>query len=62
KPDGIFKKMGLVEGDVLQGVNGRQIKTADDVVEFYNSLKSGSPLSLKIKRQGRQEELRVSFR
>ena len=62
KPESIFKKMGLVDGDVLQGVNDRQIKTAEDVIDFYNILKSGSPLSIRIKRQGRQEELRVSFR
>jgi general secretion pathway protein C len=61
KPDSIFKKMGLIDGDVLQSLNDRQIKTADDMVEFYNSLKSGSPLSVRIKRQGKQEELRVSF-
>ena len=61
RPGGIFQKMRLVEGDVIQGINNIQIKTADDIVEFYNMLKSGSNINLKIRRQGRQESLSYVF-
>jgi type II secretory pathway component PulC len=53
--------MRLADGDIIQGINNKQVKTADDMVEFYNMLKSGSNINLKIKRQGKQESLNYVF-
>lgn len=61
RPDSIFQKIGVANGDIIQGIDDRQIKSADDMVNFYNRLKSGSPLSLRLKRQGRQETYRYTF-
>jgi type II secretion system protein C len=57
----IYQKMRLADGDIIQGINNKQVKTADDMVEFYNMLKSGSNINLKIKRQGKQESLNYVF-
>jgi len=62
RPDSIFQKLGVVNGDIIQGIDDRQIKTADDMVNFYNRLKSGSPMTLRLKRQGRQEAYQYTFR
>jgi general secretion pathway protein C len=62
KPNSIYGKMGLLEGDIIQGVDDRRLTTADDVTALYNSMKSGTSFTLKIKRRGREESLRYVFR
>ena len=62
KSGSIYQKIGLNNGDILQGINNRGIKTADDIMELYNVMKSGSGLALRINRQGRQETFNYVFR
>jgi len=71
KPDGfmvsriksgsIFSKMGMKNGDVIQGVNNQPIGSAEDMLTLYQELKSGSEIMLNIKRRGREEMLRYVF-
>jgi general secretion pathway protein C len=62
KPGSIFRKMGMQNGDIIQGVDNQPIKSPDEMMKLYNKLKSGSAISLNIKRKGRQEELRYIFK
>lgn len=62
KPGSIYEKMGLSEGDIIQGADDRRLITADDMTALYNSMKSGSSFTLRIKRGGRQENLQCVFR
>lgn len=72
KPDGfmvsniqsgsIFQKMGLRSGDVIRGVNDRPITSADDMLELYRGLQSGSEINLNIKRRGKEETLTYIFK
>ena len=62
KPGSIYEKIGLVEGDIVQGTDDRKLTTADDLTALYNSMKSGSSMTLKIKRRGQQESLHYVFR
>jgi general secretion pathway protein C len=72
KPDGfmvsrikqgsIFQKMGLKNGDVIQGVNDSPIGSADDMLELYKGLQSGSEITLNLKRRGKQETLKYTFK
>ncbi len=65
KPDGlnlsgigsgsIFSKMGLKSGDIITGVNGKNIESVDDALKFYESLKSSSNVQLQLKRKGLQK-------
>jgi len=62
KPDGlllshvqqnsIFKEMGLQNGDIVKGVNGKEIQSVDDALKFYESLKSQTAVEVQIERQG----------
>ena len=61
-PDSIFERMGLLDGDIVQAVNNRRIKTPDDVVSFYQGLKSASRLSLLITRDGRRKVLNYKIK
>lgn len=64
KPDGvvineiqsgsIFESVGLVNGDVIQEVNGRPVTGVADLVSLYRDLKPGANLSVKVSRTGRQ--------
>ena len=61
KPGSIYEKIGLIEGDIVQGTDDRRLTTADDLTALYNTMKSGSSLTLKIKRRGQQESIQYVF-
>lgn len=52
QPNSIFKDMGLQNGDIVKGVNGKEIQSVDDALKFYDNLKSSSSVELQIERQG----------
>jgi general secretion pathway protein C len=60
--ESIFHKIGLQNGDIVQGIDERPLRTAEDMVSFYNQMKTASPVSLKLKRQGKQEVFQYTFR
>jgi general secretion pathway protein C len=62
KPGSVYDKIGLTEGDIIQGTDDRKLVSADDMTALYNSIKSGSSFSLKIRRKGLQENLQYVFR
>jgi general secretion pathway protein C len=57
KPNAIFRRMRLRNGDVITGVNGSPIGSVEDAVRFVDQLKSGSNIQLQIKRRGREQTL-----
>ncbi|MBE9503296.1 MAG: PDZ domain-containing protein [Proteobacteria bacterium] len=61
KPGSIFQKMGMQNGDIIQGVDNQLIKSPDEMLKLYNGLKSGSAISLNIKRKGRTQNLEYVF-
>ncbi|MBW2636390.1 MAG: PDZ domain-containing protein [Deltaproteobacteria bacterium] len=61
KKGSIFQKMGIRNGDIIQGVNNDPIKSPDDMLELYKGLKSGSQINLNIKRRGKEETLEYVF-
>lgn len=58
----LYQKMGVIDGDIIQGIDGRKIQTAEDVMSLFNTLKSASTMALSIRRGGRQETLNYQFR
>lgn len=62
KPNTVFTKMRLRNGDVVQRVNGKSISSPDEIMEFYEELKSGSSVSLDITRRGRSRSLTYQFK
>jgi len=71
KPDGFmvsrikqgsfFDKMGLRNGDVIQGVNGESIESAEKMLELYKGLRGGSEITVNIKRRGRKQDVKYVF-
>ena len=61
KPNAIFRKMRLRNGDVITGVNGNSIGSVEDAAKVFEELSSGSNIQLQIKRRGRQQTLDYSI-
>ena len=62
KPNSIFRRMGLRNGDIITGVDGNEITTVDDALKLVNNLKSSSNLSVQLKRRGREKNIEYSIR
>ncbi len=56
KNGSIFKKMGLRNGDVLLGVNGKQIRSLDDALSLYENMRTSERLELQVQRKGKIRE------
>ncbi len=54
QPGSLFENVGLVNGDLIQEVNGRAVTGVADLVSMYRDLKPGASLSVKVTRAGRQ--------
>ena len=61
KPNAIFRKMRLRNGDIITGVNGSAIGSVEDAVKVVEQLSSGSDIQLQIKRRGREQSLDYSI-
>jgi general secretion pathway protein C len=61
KPESLYSKLGLQNGDIIMDVNYKRMQTADDVLQLVNLMQSGTPITLNMKRNGKTETLNYSF-
>ena len=61
RPGSLYQRMGIANGDIIQEVNNQKIRTPADVIGLLNTMKSGSSLSLGIKRREKSEILNYKF-
>jgi general secretion pathway protein C len=57
KPNAIFRKLRLRNGDIITGVNGQTIASVDDAMKVFGSLSTEGPVQVKVKRRGQEETL-----
>lgn len=57
KPNAIFRKLRLRNGDVITGVNGQAVEGVEDAMRVFGTLSADGPLQVNIKRRGRDETL-----
>ncbi len=62
KPNSIFRRMGLRNGDIITGVDGREISTVNDALGLVDNLQSASKVSVQLKRRGREKNIEYSIR
>ena len=60
--DSIFEKLGLMNGDIIASVNGKQMSTPEEAFQLYNSLKSGSQVSIEVTRRGQKKAFTYDIR
>jgi len=61
KPDSLYQKLGLQNGDIIIDVNNKRMQSADDVMKLVNLMQSGESVVLNLKRQGKVETINYSF-
>jgi len=61
RPNSIFRKMGLRNGDILMGVNETDIRSVDDAARLYRDLSSTTSATIQIKRRGRLQTLEYTI-
>jgi len=55
----LFDKLGLRNGDVIQGANGKAVTTPEDAFAIYQGLKSQPNISISILRDGKPETMEL---
>jgi general secretion pathway protein C len=62
KPNSIFRRMGLRNGDVLKSVDGQQIRSVDDALRLYESLKKSDSVTVELQRRGGNRTINYNIR
>lgn len=62
KPNSIFSRIGLQNGDVIQAVNGYTINSPDKALELYQKLRDASSLSIELQRRGQTKNMSYNIR
>jgi len=57
RSDSIFGEMGFRNGDVIVGVDGKNIQSVDDALSLYENLQSADNVQVQIRRRGRLQTL-----
>jgi general secretion pathway protein C len=61
KPDSLYQKLGLHNGDIIIDVNGKPMQTTDDILQMLNIMQTGGSIDLSLKRNGESETINYSF-
>ena len=61
KPDSLYKKLGLQNGDIIIDVSGKRVQSVDDLLQMVNVLQSAGSMALSLKRNGKPETINYSF-
>lgn len=62
KPNSIFRRMGLRNGDVIMGVDGQDIRSVDDALKLYENLKASDNVNVQLKRRGQERTINYNIR
>ncbi len=60
RSNSIFGEMGFRNGDVIVGVDGKDIESVDDALSLYKNLQSAENVQVEIRRRGRLQTLNYS--
>lgn len=62
RPQSIFGRIGLQNGDTIKAINGSEMTTADAALALYQKLRTASHLSVQVERHGETVTLDYSIR
>jgi general secretion pathway protein C len=62
KPNSLFRRMGLRNGDIILGVDGKTIQSVDDGLKLYDNLKKADTTSIEIKRRGQNQTIEYQIK
>lgn len=61
RPESVYQKLGLQNGDIIMNLNNKPMRGADDVLQMANLMQSEADISLNLKRNGKVETISYSF-
>ncbi|MGM0558351.1 MAG: type II secretion system protein GspC [Myxococcota bacterium] len=61
RPNSVYQDLGIQSGDVLRGVNGREINTQQEALELFEKLKTEDEVEIQVERRGQQKELKYNI-
>jgi general secretion pathway protein C len=53
RPDTLLGKLGMVNGDIIQSINGFPLSAPDKALQAYARLRTASNIALRIERKGK---------
>ncbi len=62
RPDSLYSKMGIENGDVVQKINGFPMNSPDKALEVYQKLKTSDSIEVELTRQGQKQTLSYQIR
>lgn len=57
RPDSLYSKIGVQNGDIVQKINGYEINSPDKALEIYSKLKDAQSITVDLIRRGRTQTL-----
>ncbi len=61
-PESIVSRVGLKNGDVIERVNGKAIRTPQDAMQFFSMLQSGRGVTLDVKRKDQHATISIDLK
>jgi general secretion pathway protein C len=62
RPGSLFARIGLMNGDTLQAINGNVMDSADKAFDAYKQLRDATKLVIRIERRGMPIELTYTIK
>jgi general secretion pathway protein C len=62
KPDSLYQKIGLQNGDVISKINGYEMSSPDKALEIYAKLKDAQSIQVDLKRRGRDMNMNYTVK
>jgi general secretion pathway protein C len=62
KAGSIFRRAGLRNGDIVKGIEGKEIRSIEDLLSIYGSLRDSESVGLQIIRRGRVRNIQLKVR
>lgn len=53
RPSSVYARLGLMNGDTLQAINGYALESPDDALEAYTNIRAASTITVELTRRGR---------
>lgn len=62
KPDSLYNKLGLRNGDVISKINGFEVNSTEKALQMYQLLRTEKQLSLEVTRRGQKQNMDYTIR
>lgn len=62
QPGSPYEKIGFLKGDIIKKVNGDEVKSPNQAIEMYHTLKDASEVTITVERNGREIDFNYTLR